>query len=525
MPKPGRVPGCFLAGALALCSAPTHAETINAVMHASLRSLDPNISTAYIVRDYAYMVYDTLLALDSNDKVQPQMAEGWEVSADGKTYTFTLREGLKWHDGQPVTAKDCIASINRWAQLDKLGQVMNDLLDEMKVIDERRFSMTFKQPTAIALQALSKSSGVAPFILPERFASQPTGKPIDAAIGSGPFKFVTSEYQPGVQAVFERFTDYKPRSEPADGLAGGKVAKVDRVKWVAMPDTMTSVNALMSGEVDFIEDVPIDLLPMLEGNDDLTLTEYKRQGTQNVARPNMLQPPLDNKLIRQAAFAAMDQEAVLQVQSGNPSYYRTCAALFGCDTPYATDAGSEDLVKADPAKAAALLKEAGYDGTPIVILHATDVQSLAAMPPVFAQSLRQAGFKVELQTMDWQTLTTRRTSREPVAKGGWHFFSTYNTIADISDPVGAITAAANGDKAWFGWANIPAVEDLRRKMALSTDDAQKRDYAQQIQTILYDEAVVIPLGERSVITARLKNVGDQLDTTVPVFWNMTKTAN
>ncbi|QTF09051.1 ABC transporter substrate-binding protein [Brenneria izadpanahii] len=515
----------LMAASLGFSSTVVQAETINAVMHASLRALDPNITTAYIVRDYAYMVYDTLLALDADNKVQPQMAEKWDVSQDGKTYTFVLRDGLKWHDGQPVTAEDCVASIQRWAQLDKLGQVMNGLLDNMQVIDAKSFSMTFKQPTAIALQALSKPSGVAPFILPKRLAGQPPGEPIKEAIGSGPFKFVANEYRPGVQAVFEKFADYVPRSEPANGLAGGKAAHVDRVKWISMPDTMTAVNALLSGEVDFIEDLPMDLLPMLENNDEITLTEYKRQGTQNVARLNFLQPPFDNKLIRQAALAAMDQESVLQAQSGNPKYYHTCAAFFGCDTPYANEAGAEDLVKGDPAKAAALLKEGNYDGTPIVILHATDVQSLAAMPPVFAQSLRQAGFNVQLQAMDWQTVTVRRASKEKPANGGWHIFSTYNTIADISDPVGSITAAANGPQAWFGWPDIPAVEELRQKIALSASDDEKKQYAGEMQKILLDEAAAIPLGERSVVTARRANVKDQVDTTVPVFWNMTKTGN
>jgi peptide/nickel transport system substrate-binding protein len=510
--------------ALGLGSAATaQAQTITAVMHASLRSLDPVISTADIVRDYGYMVYDTLLALDAKSQVQPQMADKWSVSPDRKTYTFTLRDGLKWHDGAPVTADDCVASIQRWASQDKLGQVTNGLLADMKVVDARSFTMTFKEPTDIVLRALSRPSNIAPFMMPKRVAQTPPGEPIKEAIGSGPFRFVTSEYRPGVQAVFEKFKDYVPRREPASGLAGGKVVKVDRVKWVTMPDQMTAVNALTSNEIDFIEDVPADLMPMLEHGPDVTLTEYKEQGQQNYARLNFTQPPFNNKLIRQAALRAIDQKDVLQAQVGNPKYYRTCAAFFGCGTLYANDVDGDKFVTGDPVKAAAMLKAAKYDGTPVVILHPTDVASLAAMPPVYAQALRKAGFNVQVQAMDWQTVTVRRTSKELASKGGWGIFSTYSALSALADPVGSHTVAANGAAAWFGWPDVPAIETLRLKLARTADVAEQKKIAAQLQHLAIDEVVIIPLGERSVVTARRKNVGNQVSASIPVFWNMTKT--
>jgi peptide/nickel transport system substrate-binding protein len=509
--------------ALTLGSATAKAQTITAVMQASLRSLDPVISTADIVRDYGYMVYDTLLALDANHKVQPQMAEKWTVSPDGKTYTFTLRDGLKWHDGTPVTADDCVASIQRWASQDKLGQVMSSLMASMKVVDAKSFSMTFKEPTDIALRALSRPSNLAPFMMPKRVAQTPPGEPITETIGSGPFRFVASEYRPGVQAVFEKFKDYVPRREPASGLAGGKVVKVDHVKWVTMPDPMTAMNAIMSNEVDFIEDVPADLMPMLEHSPDVTLTEYKEQGEQNLARLNFTQPPFSNKLIRQAALLAIDQKDVLQAQGGNPKYYRTCPSVFGCGSLLATDVDDDTPGKGNSAKAAELLKQARYDGTPVVLLDPTDVPALAAMPPVIAQALRKAGFKVQLQAMDWQTVTVRRASREPASKGGWGIFSTFTPLSSVADPVGSQSVAANGPAAWFGWPDVPAIETLRLKLARTSDLAEQKKIATQIQHLVIDDVVVIPLGERSVVTAKRKNVSNQVAASVPVFWNMTKT--
>ncbi|MFT3688976.1 ABC transporter substrate-binding protein [Paenirhodobacter sp.] len=250
--RPGIVRTALLSLCLGTAAFSVQAETtVTAVMHAPLRAVDPVISTAYILRNYGYMVYDTLLARDSAGKPQPQMAS-WTVSDDGKSYTLTLRDGLKWHDGSDVTAEDCVASLKRWSQVDKTGQVMASLLDSYEVKDAKTFVMTFKEPTGIALVALSKPSGLAPFMMQKTVAETPVSQPITTTIGSGPFKFVDADYKPGVSASFVKNTDYVPRSEPADGLAGGKVVKVDKVVWTTMPDSMTAVNAMLLGRGRFL---------------------------------------------------------------------------------------------------------------------------------------------------------------------------------------------------------------------------------------------------------------------------------
>ena len=503
-------------------SAP-QAQTITAVLHAPVRAVDPVISTAYIVRDYAYMVYDTVLALDADNKIQPQMAEGWTVSPDGKTYTFKLRDGLKWHDGAPVTAEDCVASLQRWMKVDKMGQMTASLLTEIKAVDAKSFSMSFSAATDIALRALSKPSGVAPFILPKRVAMTPPSEPIKETIGSGPFRFVAAEFRPGVQAVFEKNTDYVPRSEPASGLAGGKVVKVDRVKWVSMPDQMTAVNALLSGEIDYIEQTPPDLVVMVENNPDIKLEVFKKQSQQNLARMNFTQPPFNNLKVRQAALLALDQEDVLKAQIGNAKYYHTCPAVLGCGSQFESSTGADKLVKGQPEKAAQLLKEAGYDNTPVVLLHPTDVGSLAPMPPVIAQALRKAGFNVEIQAMDWQTVTVRRTSKEPPSKGGWNMFATTNVLPDVADPLGFIGVAANGEKAWFGWPDVPAIEDARAKLARTSDPAEQKKLAEVIQSQVIDQVVMIPLGEFDAVSSMRKRIAGMIDAPAPVFWNVTKT--
>src|SRR5712675_1147950 len=334
---------------LALLAAPASqaiaaGKTITAVMHSDLRVIDPIITTAYITRDHGYMVYDTLLATDANFKIQPQMAD-WKVSDDKLTYAFTLRDGLKWHDGAPVTAEDCVASLKRWGKIDGMGQKLMDFTAGIEATDAKTITLKLKEPYGLVLESIGKPSSVVPFMMPKRIAETPADKAITEQIGSGPFKFVAGEFQPGVKAVYEKNKDYVPRKEAPSWASGGKVVKVDRVEWITMADAQTAVNALQSGDIDFMENPSWDILPVLAGNKDLKVEALDELGFQTLGRMNFLHPPFDNVKVRRAAFLAMNQKNVLDALVGNPKYYKTCGAFFVCDTPLATDAGSETLVK------------------------------------------------------------------------------------------------------------------------------------------------------------------------------------
>src|SRR6266567_4245475 len=254
-------------------------KTITAVMHSDLRIIDPGFTTAYITRDHGYMVYDTLIAQDSSFKIQPQMAE-WKISDDKLTYTFTLRDGLKWHDGAPVTAEDCVASLKRWAAVDGMGQQMMTFTASIEATDAKTITLKLKEPYGLVLESIGKPSSRVPFMMPKRLAETPPDKQIPEQIGSGPFKFVQGEFQPGVKAVYVKNTDYVPRKEPASWTAGGKVVKVDRVEWITMPDAQTALNALQSGDIDFMENPAIEMLPTIEADKDLKLEILNKFGFQ-----------------------------------------------------------------------------------------------------------------------------------------------------------------------------------------------------------------------------------------------------
>ena len=499
-------------------------KIVTAVMHSDLRVIDPGFTTAYITRDHGYMVYDTLLATDSNFKIQPQMAD-WKVSDDKLTYTFTLRDGLKWHDGAPVTAEDCVASLKRWGRNDTMGQKLMDFVASLEPVDANSFALKLKEPYGLVLESIGKPSSYTPFMMPKRLAETPAGQQIKEQIGSGPFKFVQAEFQPGVKAVYEKNTDYVPRKEPPSWTAGGKVVKVDRVEWITMPDAQTAVNALQSGDIDFMENLPFDLLPVLEANKDIKVDVLNKFGFQTLGRMNFLYPPFDNVKVRRAAFLAMKQKDVLDALVGNAKYQKVCGAIFVCGTPLETDVGGESMVKGDGmAEAKKLLAESGYDGTPVVVMAPGDVVTLKAQPIVAAQLLREAGFKVDLQATDWQTVVTRRASQKPPKEGGWNIFFTNWVAADVSNPVANASVGGRGKNGgWFGWAEDAKIEELRDKFARSGSADEQKKLAAEIQKQAYEQVIYIPLGQYLIPSGWRKSLTGIVDgPATPVFWNIDK---
>jgi peptide/nickel transport system substrate-binding protein len=499
-------------------------KTITAVMHSDLRVIDPGLTTAYITRDHGYMVYDTLLATDANFKVQPQMAD-WKVSDDKLTYTFTLRDGLKWHDGAPVTAEDCVASLKRWGRNDGMGQKLMDYTASIEATDAKTITLKLKEPYGLVLESIGKPSSLVPFMMPKRLAETPPGKAIAEQIGSGPFKFVTNEFQPGVKAVYEKNPDYVPRKEPASWTSGGKVAKVDRVEWITMPDAQTAVNALQSGDIDFMEIPPYDLLPVLEANADIRIDSLNKFGFQTLGRMNFLLPPFDNVKVRRAALLAMNQKDVLDALVGNDKYYKVCGAFFVCGTPLATEEGAETLLKGSGMAAAKkALAESGYDGTPIVIMAPGDVVTLKAQPIVAAQLLREAGFKVDLQATDWQTVVTRRASQKPVKEGGWNMFFTNWVAADVMNPIANVSIGGRGKNGgWFGWAEDARIEQLKEAFVRASTPEDQKKIAAEIQKEAYDQVIYIPLGQYLGPSAWRKSLSGVLDgPATPIFWNIDK---
>ena len=500
---------------------PAHAQkTLRAVMHSDLKILDPIWTTAYIVRNHGYMIYDTLFATDAQGEIKPQMVGNYEVSADKLTHTFTLRDGLLWHDGTPVTADDCVASIKRWAAKDSTGQKLMTFVDALDTKDAKTFVMKLKSPTGLVLLGLGKPSSNVPFIMPKRVAETDPNTQIKDFTGSGPFVFVRDEWKPGDKTVYVKFDKYKPRSEPASGFAGGKVVNVDRVEWRAISDHQQAVNALLANEIDFIESPSHDLLPLALGDSNVKLFDWNVLGNQYTFRPNWTAKPFDNPKIRQALLYAFNQEDFLKAVIGDAKYYKVCNSYYPCGTAFASEKGLDGMLKSDFKKAQELLKEAGYDGTPIVLMHSTDLLVLTNLAPVAKSLMEKAGFKVDMQSMDWQTVVARRAKKDPPNADGWHAFLTSWVSIDITNPIFMGFMNAGCDKAMFGWPCDAELEKLRDDFARETDAAKQKDIAIAAQVREGQVVTHIPLGQWYSGALMRKNVDGMLVAPAPVFWNM-----
>jgi peptide/nickel transport system substrate-binding protein len=511
----------LVAAALALPGQASAQTTLRVVMHSDLKILDPVWTTAFIVRNHAYMIYDTLFALDGNLKIRPEMVAKYDVSDDRLVWTFTLRDGLKFSDGTPVTSEDVLASLKRWSARDSLGQILYGKMAKTEAIDAKTFRLTLKDKTGIVLQALAKPSGN-PFIMPKRVAETDPYKQIDDYTGSGPFMLKKDESRPGEKTVYVKNPYYTPRAEPPSGLAGGKVAKVDRVEWVAIPEQQTAVNALLAGEVDMLEAPQHDLYRLLKADKNVKLEVLNKWGNQYIFRYNQLFKPFDNARIRQALLYAFNQKDFLEATIGDAAYYQVCKAMFICDSPYATTAGFADKYDGNIAKAKELLKQGGYDGTPVVLMQSTDLDVLTNMAPVAKAAVERIGMKVDMQSMDWQTLVARRAKKDPPDKGGWNALITSTSGVDSLDPLTSSFINANCDKAWFGWPCDPEITKLRQQFADESDEAERKKIVEKIQLRAAENPTHAFLGQYTAASALRKNVTGALISPVSVFWNIEK---
>jgi peptide/nickel transport system substrate-binding protein len=512
----------LLAPLLVIGGAASAQTTLKVSLHSDLKIIDPIWTTALISTHHGYLVYDTLFALDEKLAIKPQMVDKWEVSPDKLTWTFTLRDGLEWHDGTPVTAADCVASLKRFGAKDSMGQKLLANVADLSAPDAKTIRMVMKEPYGLVLQTLAKPGANVPFMMPSRVAETDPNTQITDATGSGPFIFKKDEWKPGEKAVYLKNPKYKPRAEPASGLAGGKTAKVDRIEWVTIADTQTQVNALINGEVDLVEIVPPDLLPLLAKEKDIRTMVVNASGRQYAMRFNVLHKPFDNPKVREAVLYALGQKEFLDANVGNPSFYRECKSLFPCGSPLESTKGWEDKLGGDAAKARKLLQEAGYDGTPVVLLHQTDTAGHNNLATVGKAQLEKAGFKVDLQAMDWQTLVSRRVKKDPLAAGGWSAFFTSWASVDILDPVATAFLNASCDKATFGWPCDAELEKLRDAYAKETDPAKQKAIAEAVQLRVVQYPTHAPLGQFTTPTALRKNVTGLLPSPSLALWNVEK---
>jgi peptide/nickel transport system substrate-binding protein len=504
--------------------APSPARTIRAVMQGDLRSLDPIWTTANITAYHGAMIYDTLFALDADQRTRPQMVGKFGVSDDKLTHIFELRDGLKFSDGSAVTADDVVASIRRWAARDGGGQHMMLRVKDISKKDDKTFVIALKEPYGLVTDLMAKTATPVLYIMRKKEAETDPNQQITEFIGSGPFTYNRDETRMGSRYVYDRNPNYVSRAEPPSGMAGAKPVKVDRVIYENMPDSQTALQALKAGEIDFFEIPPLDLIDSLEGDPNIKIEVLNKLGNYGIMRLNHLYPPFNNVDARKALLYLIDQEEFMKASFGNPKYYKKCPSNFACGTPMENDENTAWFKEAPNLnKARELFKKAGYDGRPVTVLHATNIDFMNNSAQLVGQRLRDAGINAQLASSDWGGVITRRAVKAPPDQGGWNIFITWSGSASVGNAIAWVGHQATGEKGWFGWPTDEAHEKLRDRWAAAASLDEQKAIAREMQKNDWDFVPHVWLGQFLSPVAYRKNLRGVLaiPEIIP-FWNMEK---
>lgn len=515
------------AGGLGVLAAPRigradKTSTLTFVPTSDLTILDPVVTAGRPTRNHAYLVFDTLYGLDTNWQAQPQMVEAHELSDDGLSWSLKLRDGLRFHDKEPVLARDVIASICRFAPRISFVSALMAATNDLSAHDDRTVQFRLKRPFPHLPEALAGPGANVPAIMPERLATTSPYKPVSEVIGSGPYRFLPEEHISGAHAGYERFPLYQPRADGAVGFtAGPKVAHFDRVEWISL-DPFSAMAALRQGEVDWWEAPPPDLAKGLVGERDLTIN-LRFATAIGAMRFNHLHSPFDKPAVRRALLGAIDQAEAMTVAAGtDEGAWNDGIGLFATGTPLATDAGTEVMKTPRDYKAVEReLARSGYQGERIVALAPTDAQGVRAMCLVGADQLRRAGMNVDLQEMDFGTFLRRRNNQGPPDKGGWNVFS---TLMDRSfpntHPYGNPMIRADGLAGFDGWPTSERIEALRAAWLDAAMLEEQKRICSELQMQLWQDVPYIPMGEYWQATAYRKDLKDLMSGCFATFYGV-----
>jgi peptide/nickel transport system substrate-binding protein len=513
-----------LAGLAAPCLAPAQGrQTLKFNPGSDLSILDPVWTTAFASRYLAMLSFDTLYGVDNQLNPHPQMVEGHVVEDDGRLWRLTLREGLRFHNGEPVLSRDVVASIRRWGARDAFGQVLMEATAEITAPSDKQVVFRLRHPFPLLPNALAKSTSYVPVIMPAWLIAEPE-KQVTEVVGSGPYRFIAAERISGVRSVWERFEGYVPRPDgETEYTAGPKIPRIPRIEFTIIPDAQTAIAALINGEIDWQAEVMPDHVPQLRRAPSLVVAAVNRTGNMGIMRFNHLHPPFDNPAIRRAVLGAIGQSEMAQAVAGNdPAMWNAKVGVFCPQSPNASDAGLTLLTgPRDYGKVKRDLEAAGYRGERIVYLSASDNHGMSQQDLVGADQMRRAGMNVEIASVDFGTWLTRRANRNPPDRGGWNVTDTYLPGIELWDPATHLGLRGNGLAAWPGWPDSPTLEALRKRWFTAADAAERQAICREMQLQAWQDVPYIPTCQWQAISAYRRTLSGMLQG-MPLFYNLSK---
>jgi peptide/nickel transport system substrate-binding protein len=484
---------------------PRYGGSLRVVNFCCFSNLDPLFGAQTNTIHLSTHIYEPLLGWDSTYNSQPQMVKEWDVSGDGLTYTFTLRDGLSFHNGKKTTSDDIIASLDRWLAAPE-GSTGRVFIDDLVNVGALAFEVKLKEPFGGLPGVLGMSPGGSPYIWPkEAIEDTPYTEALglEGWIGTGPYK--VADWVKGDRLIAERFEDYQSRDEGYDFLAGGKKAYLDEIVWLEIPDDETKVAGLATGQWDVVINLGFDFFSRLEKDTEIR-TLVTKPGSQAQLLFNSNVPPADNVKFRQAIQAVVDHDAMM-ASLGDNRLWMLCPAILFCGSPLETDVSSEFYNQKAPEKAKALLEEAGYDGEPVTILTAIDTAQIYPLGLVLKPTLESIGINVDMPAQDFATMVTRLGNKD------WHILTGFCESWYCGEP---LLSTRIGGSSTFG---IPGYPDLQRGFALAESPEERLSLAEEAQIRMRQDVWYIPLGQWFELHASRKWVKNLSDEFIPIYWN------
>jgi peptide/nickel transport system substrate-binding protein len=486
----------------------------------ALSSVDTVFNTSLVTTNHGFAANDTLFGINAKREISGQLAEGYAIEDDGKTYVIRLREGLKFHNGEPVRAQDAVQSLKRWAGRETFGQTLAKFVNEWGVKDDLTIRITLTRPVPIFLEAIARGSASIPFIIPEHIAKTDPFTQITDPTGCGPYKFVREEFVAGSFAAYARNPDYKPAKGTPDWTSGAKIAHFERLEWIAMPEQATAAAALRSGEIDWYEQVQPDLVPQLKKAGGIVVGSANPTNFNGILRFNHLHPPFNNPAVRRAVLMAVHQKDYMEALTGGDfAIDPNCKSMFPCGTPYGRQVGG-GVMGGDLDRARAMLKASGYDGAKAVVLSPADVPTIHPMGEVTFDLLQKLGVNAEFAAMDWATLVGRRANKEAVDKGGWSIFHTWAPSSILGTPVEHFPMRGLGQKGWAGWFDDQRIEELTAEWTVATSEEARSAAIDELQKRGFDLVPFILCGQFPIRTAYRNYLTGMVEGGAAYMWNI-----
>ena len=468
-------------------------------------TLDAHATTATITREITANIYEGLYALDAKYQPVPLLAEGHDVGDGGKRYTIRLRKDVKFHNGKALTSADVVASLKRWGALATTGKALFKNVETVEAKGPNAVEIRLREPAGSLLTTLGTVDNGA-MIYPKELIDAAGEGQLKEFVGTGPFKFV--EHKPDRHIKLARYDGYAARAEPASGLGGQRVAYVDEISFMPVPDYATRQAGIVTGEYDYIQQVKPDQYERVKSTAGVEPVVVKPYGWATIVF-NTKQGLMTDKRIRQAVQAALDVEPMMLAGLGHKDFYRLDPGIFFQEQIWYSKVSAAAYNQHDKDKARRLLKEAGYAGQPIRWIVTTEYEHHYKPSVVAKSQLEDAGFKVDLQVSDWATVVSRRNKPEL-----WDAFTTAFTF----QPEPTVAAQILCD--WPGWWCNPDKDALVQALARESDVKKRQAIVEKLQVAFYADAARIKIGDYFRLDARRKDVQGYESGPFMHFWNV-----